>query len=183
MVERSTLKTSAMLHGLKAPFDAIPMADGSVVYAEIATGSITRASGDQFADKKVIAQGLAGPVQMVLGKDGALYVTEAAGKLTRVNMADGAKTTVADGLALPEGLAQTPWGSFIVAESAAKRLVEIDPANGTRRTVAENLPIGMPGGPGMPPPYIVTGVAVGADGSIYMSADMNNAIYRIRPQR
>lgn len=182
MVERSTLKTSAMLHGLKAPFDAIPMADGSVVYAEIATGSISRASGEKFADKKVIAQGLGGPVQMVLGKDGALYVTEAAGKLTRVNMADGTKTTVADGLALPEGVAQTPWGTFIVAESAAKRLVEIDPANGTRRTVAENLPIGMPGGPGMPPPYIVTGVAVGADGSIYMSADLNNAIYRIRPK-
>ncbi|WP_296442698.1 hypothetical protein [Rhodoferax sp. UBA5149] len=183
MVERSTLKTSAMLHGLKAPFDAIPMADGSVIYAEIATGSITRASGDKFADKKVIAQGLAGPVQMVLGKDGALYVTEAAGKLTRVSLADGAKTTVAEGLALPEGVAQTPWGTFIVAESAAKRLVEIDPANGTRRTVAEHLPIGMRGGPGMPPPYIVTGVAVGADGSIYMSADLNNAIYRIRPQR
>jgi len=183
MVERSTLKTSAMLHGLKAPFDAIPMADGSVVFAEIATGSITRASGAQWADRKVIAQGLAGPVQMVLGQDGALYVTEAAGNLVRVNMADGSKTTVAEGLALPEGVAQTPWGSFIVAESAAKRLVEIDPANGSRRTVADNLPIGMPGGAGMPPPYVVTGVAVGADGSIYMSADLNNAIYRIRPQR
>lgn len=183
MVERSTLKTSVMLHGLKAPFDAIPMTDGSVVYAEIATGSISRASGDKLANRKVITQGLAGPVQMVLGQDGALYVTEAAGKLTRVNMADGTKTTVTEGLALPEGLAQTPWGTFIVAESAAKRLVEIDPASGTRRTVADNLPIGMPGGPGMPPPYIVTGVAVGADGNIYVSADLNNAVYRIRPQR
>lgn len=183
LVERSTLKTSAMLHGLKAPFDAIPMADGSVIYAEIATGSISRASGDKLSDKKVITQGLAGPVQMVLGKDGALYVTEAAGKLTRVSLVDGAKTTVAEGLALPEGVAQTPWGTFIVAESAAQRLVEIDPANGTRRTVADKLPIGLAGGPGMPPPYVVTGVAVGADGIIYMSADLNNAIYRIRPQR
>ena len=183
LVERSTLKTSAVLHGLKAPYDAIPMSDGSVIYLEIATGNITRASGDKFADKKIIAQGLAGPVQMVLGKDGALYVTEAAGKLTRVSLADGVKTTVAEGLALPEGLAQTPWGSFIVAESAAQRLVEIDPANGTRRTVADKLPIGLHGGPGMPPPYVVTGVAVGVDGSIYMSADLNNAIYRIRPQR
>jgi streptogramin lyase len=172
-----------MLHGLKAPFDAIPMADGSVVYAEIATGSITRASGAQWADKKVIVQGLAGPVQMVLGQDGALYVTLAAGQLVRVNLADGSKATVADGLALPEGLAQTPWGSFIVAESAAKRLVEIDPVNGSRHSVAENLPIGMPGGVGMPPPYVVTGVAVGADGHIYVSSDLNNAIYRIRPQR
>lgn len=183
LVERSTLKTSAVLHGLKAPYDAIPMSDGSVIYLEIATGNISRASGDKFADKTIVAQGLAGPVQMVLGKDGALYVTEAAGKLTRVSLADGVKTTVAEGLALPEGLAQTPWGSFIVAESAAQRLVEIDPANGTRRTVADNLPIGLHGGPGMPAPYVVTGVAVGADGIIYMSADLNNAIYRIRPQR
>ncbi len=183
LVERSTLKTSAILHGLTTPFDAIPMADGSVIYAEIATGSIKRASGDKFADKKVIAQGLAGPVQMILGKDGAVYVTEAAGKLTRVSLSDGSKTTVADGLALPEGLAQTPWGTFIVAESAAKRLVEINPVDGSRRTVAEQLPIGLAGGPGMPPPYVVTGVAVGENGVIYMSADLNNAIYAIRPQR
>jgi sugar lactone lactonase YvrE len=120
---------------------------------------------------------------MILGKDGALYVTEAAGKLTRVSLSDGAKTTVADGLALPEGLAQTPWGTFIVAESAAKRLVEINPVDGSRRTVAEQLPIGLAGGPGMPPPYVVTGVAVGENGVIYMSADLNNAVYAIRPQR
>ena len=183
LVDRSTLKTSAMLHGLTTPFDAIPMADGSVVYAQIATGTLHRASGPQFADKKVIAQGLAGPVQMILGKDGALYVTEAAGKLTRVSLSDGAMTTVAEGLALPEGLAQTPWGTFIVAESAAKRLVEINPVDGSRRTVAENLPIGLAGGPGMPPPYVVTGVAVDNNGVIYMSADLNNAIYAIRPQR
>jgi len=183
LVDRATLKTSAIIHGLKAPMDAIPMPDGSVIFMEIATGSVTRASGDKFAQRKVVAQGLAGPVQMVIGRDGALYVTEAAGKLTRINMADGSKTTVAEGLALPEGLAQTPWGSFIVAETAARRLTEIDPANGSRRTVAENLQIGLPGGPGMPPSYVITGVAVGGDGTIYMSADRNNALYRIRPAR
>jgi len=183
LVDRATLKTSAMIHGLKAPTDAIPMPDGSVIFIELATGSITRASGAKFADRKTIAQGLAGPVQMVLGKDGALYVTEAAGKLTRVNIADGTKTTVADGLALPEGLSQTPWGSFIVAEAAAGRLTEIDPATGARRTVAANLPIGLAAGPGMPPPYVVTGVAVGGDGTVYFTADKNNALYRIRPVR
>jgi streptogramin lyase len=183
LVDRKTLKTSAMIHGLKAPMDAIPMPDGSIIYVELATGSITRASGDKFANKKLIAQGLAGPVQMVIGKDGALYVTEAGGKLIRVNMNDGSKTTVAEGLALPEGLAQTPWGSFIVAETAARRLTEIDPANGSRRTVADNLPIGLPAGPGMPPPYVVTGVAVGNDGIVYVTADRNNALYRIRPAR
>jgi streptogramin lyase len=182
LVDRKTRKTVETIHGLKAPFDALPMPDGSVIYAEIATGSITRASGPKFANKSVLASGLNGPVQMVVGQDGALYVTEAAGKLLRIPLdASAPLRTVAEGLALPEGVAQTPWGSFIVAESAARRLVEIDPANGTRRTVAENLPIGLAPGPGLPPPYVVTGVAVGRDGTIYMAADRNNAIYRIRP--
>ncbi|QOF78965.1 hypothetical protein [Variovorax sp. 38R] len=182
LVDRQTLKTVETIHGLKAPFDALPMPDGSVIYAELATGSITRASGPKFAEKSVLASGLNGPVQLVVGQDGALYVTEAAGKLLRIPLdASAPLRTVADGLALPEGLAQTPWGSFIVAESAARRLVEIDPATGTRRTVAENLPIGLAAGPGLPPPYVVTGVAVGRDGTVYVSADKNNSIYRIRP--
>ena len=183
IVDRATRKTVTTIHGLKAPTDALFLDDGSVVFIEIATGDVTRASGADFKERKVVAKGLAGPVQMVLGKDSALYVTEAAGNLVRINMADGTKTVVADKLALPEGVAQTPWGSFIVAEAAARRLVEINPADGTRRTVAENLPIGLEAGPGLPPPNVPTGVAVGADGVIYMSADRNNAIYKIKPQR
>lgn len=184
LVDRQTLRTVETLHGLKAPFDAMPMDDGSVIYAEIATGSITRAKGPRFAEKQVLASGLSGPVQMIIGQDGALYVTEVAGKLTRIPLdASAPLRAIAEGLALPEGVAQTPWGSFIVAESAARRLVEIDPANGARRTVADNLPIGLAASPGLPPPYVVTGVAVGSDGTIYMAADRNNAIYRIRPKR
>ncbi len=183
IIDRATRKTVLTIHGLKAPMDALFLDDGSLVFAEIATGEVTRASGADFKERKVIAKGLAGPVQMMVGKDGALYVTEAAGNLTRINMTDGSKTVVADKLALPEGVAQTPWGTFIVAEAAARRLVEIDPTNGSRRTVAENLPIGLEPGPGLPPPNIPTGVAVGADGVIYMSADRHNAIYKIKPQR
>ena len=183
VVDRATRKTTTVIHGLKAPMDALFLDDGSLVFAEIATGEVTRARGADFKERTVIAKGLAGPVQMILGKDGALYVTEAAGNLSRINLADGSKTVVADKLALPEGVAQTPWGTFIVAEAAASRLVEIDAKHGTRRTVAENLPIGLEAGPGLPPPYVSTGVAVGADGVIYVSADRNNAIYKIRPQR
>jgi len=183
LIDRASGKTTAMLHGFKAPYDAIPMDDGSLLVAEIATGSITRASGDSFATRTPLASGLGGPVQMVLGPDGQLYVTEAAGNIQRIDPKTGAKTQVATGLALPEGLAFTPWGTLVVAEAAAGRLTELDLANNQRRTVAEGLPIGLSAGPGMPPPYVPTGVAVGTDGSIYLSADRNNAIYRIRPVR
>jgi sugar lactone lactonase YvrE len=183
VLDRSGWKTTTMIHGLNAPMDAQFLADGSIAIAEIATGSITIASGAGFKERRTLATGLAGPVQIVVGPDGALYVTEAAGNLLRIDAASGAKTLVADKLLLPEGLAFTPWGSIIVAESAARRLTEINPADGSRRSVAENLPIGLEAGPGLPPPYVVTGVAVASDGSTYFSADRNNAIYRVRPQR
>ena len=183
VLDRATMKTLHMLHGWKAPYDTIPMADGSLLVAELATGSITQASGAAFATRKVVASGINGPVQMVLGRDGALYVTEAAGNLLRINLSDGSKTVVADQLALPEGVAETPWGTFIVAETAAARLTEIDPRTRLRRTVADKLPIGLSAGPGMPAPYVPTGVDVAADGTVYFSADRNNAIYRVRPAR
>ena len=183
VIDRATGKTEAMLHGFKAPYDAIPMADGSLLVAELATGSIIRVSGASLEQRAPLATGLAGPVQMVLGPDGMVYVTEAAGNVQRVDPKDGSKAMVATGLALPEGLAFTPWGALIVAEAAIGKLTEIDLANGQRRTVADNLPIGLQGAPGMPPPYVATGVAVGADGAVYVSANRNNAVYRIRPAR
>jgi streptogramin lyase len=182
LLDRATQKTLATAHDLKAPMDAIPMEDGTVLVAEFATGTVSRLSGADLKQKKVVAEGLTGPVQMVLGLDGAVYVTEAASKLTRINLADGSKSTVASDLAQPEGLAQTSWGSFIVAESAAHRLTEIDPADGSRHSIAENLQIGLSAGPGLPPPYVPTGVVVSADGTVYFSADLNNAIYRLKPQ-
>jgi streptogramin lyase len=181
VIDRSTMKTVANLHGFKAPYDALPLPDGSVLVAEIATGSVVKASGPGYATRQTVVSGLAGPVAMVLGRDGALHLTEAAGTLVRIDLSTGARTVLADKLALPEGLAETPWGSFIVAEAAAGRLTEIDPRSGARRTVAQGLPIGLSAGPGMPPPYVPTGVAVAADGTVFFSADRNNAIYRIRP--
>ena len=183
VLDRTTHKSIALTHGWKAPYDALPLADGSLLVAEIATGNITQASGADYKTRKVVASGLGGPVQMTMGKDGGLYVTEAAGNLVRINLADGSKKIITSGLALPEGVAQTPWGSFIIAEAALARISEFDPATGKLRTVADKLPIGLAGGPGMPPPYVATGVDVAADGSIYFSANRNNAIYRIRPQR
>ena len=183
LIDRSSLKTVTMLHGFKAPYDAIPMDDGSLLVAEIATGSLLRASGADYKERKVVASGLAGPVQMVLAKDGAVVMTEAAGNLVRIDLASGAKTVLASGLAMPEGVSQTPWGSFIVAETAARRLTEIDASGGGKRVVAENLPIGLEGGPGLPPPYMVTGVVVGDDGTVYVSGDRINALLKLRPLR
>jgi len=184
VIDKASGRTEAVLHGFKAPYDALPLDDGSVLVIEIATGDLLRLSGPNFSQRRTVASGLAGPVQMALAADGAsVYITEAAGTVAQVRLADGQKTTVADQLAGPEGIALTPWGTLVVAEAAAGRISEIDLAQKQRRTVADKLPIGLSGGPGMPPPYVPTGLTVAADGTLYFSADRNNAVYRVRPVR
>ena len=83
---------------------------------------------------------------------------------------------------MPEGLAQQADGQFIIAETAAQRLTLVNPENGERRVLAENLPIGFPAGPGMPPSGIPTGVAVDNNGVIYFGSDIDNGLYRIKPE-
>ena len=69
-------------------------------------------------------------------------------------------------------------GKLIVAEVGAKRIVQIDPQNGTVTEIAGNLPIGLPAAApgGLPVP---TGVGVGASGTIYVSSNIENAIYKV----
>jgi glucose/arabinose dehydrogenase len=171
------MKTVAVLHGLKAPMDAQFLPDGAIAIAEIASGEITEASGPGYTARRNLAKGLAGPVQLALGPDGALYVSEAAGAIRRVDLKTGAVSPVAEGLALPEGLAFTPWGSLVVAEAGARRLIELDLAKGTRSVIADNLQIGLAASPGTPPPYVATGVAVRANGAVCFTADLDNGLY------
>lgn len=177
VLDRSSGRTLKVLHGLKAPMDAQFLPDGGIAIAEIGSGEITLASGPGYAERRALARGLAGPVQMALGPDGALYVSEAAGSIRRIDLKTGVLSIAADGLALPEGVAFTPWGSLVVAEAGARRLVEIDLARGTRSVIADPLPIGLAPSPGTPPPYVATGVAVRKDGSICFTADLDNGLY------
>ena len=78
-----------------------------------------------------------------------------------------------------EGLALLPNGKLVVAEVGAKRVVEIDPQSGKVTEIAGNLPIGLAASPGLPPTNLPTGVAVGAGGAIYVTSDIENAIYKI----
>lgn len=175
-LERGSWKTVAA--GMfNAPTDALPLADGSILVAEEGTGSIVRARGPELKDRDVVAERVDHPMQMTIARDGGLYVTQATGTLLRVDLGDRSTRTIATGLELPKGVAQTPWGTFVVLEAAARRLTEVEPASGERRTIASDLPVGMAGA------IMPTGVAVDADGNVYLSADANNAIYTVRPRK
>jgi sugar lactone lactonase YvrE len=179
LIDRRTGKTKEMLHDFKAPHDAVRLGDGSILVNELGSKSLVRASGEHGKDRTVVIGGLEGPVGLAAGPGDAVYVTEAfAGQVSKVG-SNGEKAVVARDLKGPEGIALAPDGRLIVAEVGAKRIVSIDPKDGTVTEIAGNLPIGLPAAPGGLPSNIPTGVGVGATGVIYFSSDIENAIYKV----
>jgi sugar lactone lactonase YvrE len=180
VIDRKTHKTLDLLHDFKAPHDAIRLSDGSILVNELGTKSLVRASGDHGKDRKTVVGDLEGPIGLVEGPSNSVYLTEAfAGQVSKVDLASGAKTVVAKDLKQPEGIAITQDGKLIVAEVGAKRVVSIDPQSSAVTELAGNLPIGLAGPPGGLPTHIPTGVGVGATGTIYVSSDVENAIYKL----
>ncbi len=179
VIDRKSGTTKEMMHGFKAPHDAIRLDEGSILVNELGSKSLIRASGEHGKDRTVLIGGLEGPVGLVAGSSGDVYVTEAfAGQLSKVG-SNGEKTVVAKDLKMPEGIARADDGKLIVAEVGAKRIIQIDPQSGNVTEIAGNLPIGLMGAPGTLPTNIPTGVGIGASGTIYFSSDIENAIYKV----
>lgn len=182
-IERATGKPLAMLHDFKAPVDAIEAEDGSLLVLELGSGSLIRVKGAEGKDRTTITGELNGPVAMAGAGPGAVYVTEyASGAVVRINLANGAKNVVASGLKAPEGIDVAPDGRLIVAEVGLRRVIAIDPKDGAITPLASNLSIGLPAFQGGPPANVPTGVAVGKSGTIYVTSDLRNAIYKLTPQ-
>jgi sugar lactone lactonase YvrE len=180
-VDRKTGKLVATLGDFAQPVDAIEGNDGSVYVAENGSGNFVKVSADGKT-RTTLAKDLRGPVAMAQGANNLVYVTEsAAGAVTQIDIASGARKVVADGLSGPEGIDVGPDGRLFVAEVGQKRIVSIDPATGAKTVIASNLDIGLPSYPGGPPALIPTGVAVAKSGTVYVSSDLRNALYKLTP--
>jgi sugar lactone lactonase YvrE len=177
VIDRQTGKTIEMLHDFKAPHDAIALEDGSLLVNELGTKSLLRVSGEHGKDRTTVIGELGGPVGLVAGPGGSVYLTEAfTGQVSKIE-AGGQKTVVTKDLKMPEGIALAADGKLIVAEVGAKRIVQVDPATGSVTEITGNLPIGLPAIPGVLPTNV--GVGVGTSGTIYFTSDVENAIYKI----
>lgn len=180
-VDRKSGKLVATLSDFAAPVDAIEAADGTMYVAELATGNLVKVSADG-KQRSTVAKDLRGPVALAQGPGNVIYVTEiAAGAVSQFDVASGARKVVADGLAGPEGIDVGPDGKLYVAEVGQKRIVAIDPASGAKTVIASNLDIGLEPFPGGPPALVPTGVAVAKSGTVYVSSDRRNALYKLTP--
>ena len=180
-VDRKTGKLVATLGDFAAPVDALEMADGTIYVAELASANLVKVSADGKTRSTVVKE-LRSPVALAQGPGNLIYVTEiAAGAVSQIDVVTGARKVVADGLAGPEGIDVGPDGLLYVAEVGQKRVVAIDPATGTKTVIASNLDIGLASYPGGPPALVPTGVAVGRTGTVYVSSDIRNALYKLTP--
>jgi streptogramin lyase len=180
VVDRAT--GAAVMHrGFMAPTDAIELSDGRLIVLEAATGKIRPVEVEAVEPQ---IEGLNMPVAMVEAAGGVLYVTETSGALARVDLATKKITRVLEGLAGPEGVDIGPDGKVYIAEAKAGRVIAFDPKDGAQKVIAEGLKMGLPAAEGTLPAFTTTGVAVSKkDGSVYVSSDITNAIYRITPSQ
>lgn len=182
IVDRATGANIDSLFGFGAPYGALVEKNGAILVADYAMDSLTRIENAEGRPRTIIAKDLGGPVGLVSDGSNGVYVTgHKDGTVSWVDLTSGARTVVASGLEQPEGMARLPNGKLAVAEVGTRRLILVDPGDGSVTAIESDLPIGFDlGGSGLPP-AIVTGVAATRDGSIYVTGDVNNSLIRVRP--
>jgi sugar lactone lactonase YvrE len=159
---------------------------GALVVAELGAGRVLSVRPGKV---ETLATGLREPLGVAIGPDGDCLVSEAAaGRVVRLT-GSGAEA-VLDGLQRPQGIAVRA-GRLHVVDAGARALIAFDLVSGARETLAADLPVGAPPGVtpkplrGLPPfsgpqgPF--AGIAAGADGTLYLSADAEGSVVALRP--
>jgi hypothetical protein len=74
-------------------------------------------------------------------------------------------------------------GRLVVAEVGAKRIIALNPDDATDEleVLASNLPLGLPPFMGPPKTFLPTGVIVGKNGIIYVTADVSHTVLKLTP--
>jgi sugar lactone lactonase YvrE len=175
----------ASYHDFAVPLNAIRF-QGDLIVAELGTASVLRVDGMDPTQRTPLITEMGVPAGLAATTD-ELWVSDfATGQILQL-VAGGAVLAepelIASGLMAPEGLAITDEGLLLVVESGANRLSAVDLETGEVLLVAEDLALGMPAWPGMPPTGLLNGVAVDSAGTIYVTGDIDNVLYRITPEQ
>jgi len=166
-----------------APYDMEFMEDGSLLVADYKKNNLLMIAPGESRDEKIVAEGLNGPVGLALTGNDTVYVSEYnSGQISRLSLANGTREAIVSDLLQPEGLTLDQHGGLIITETGGNRLHRLMTETGEVKVIAENIPMGLPGGKDMPEPFLLTGVTVDRDNRIFVASDLENAIYRLTPR-
>lgn len=180
LVDRSNYQTVATWTKIEAPAGVVLRDNGDPIVADFATGRIIGLSRTDRDLRDIVADGLAGPVGLGWAGPDALFVTEhTAGTLLRINLEDGSRTVISNTVSEPEGLTVLADGRVAVVEVGRRRVVAIDPTTGVSEVLAVELPVGTRVARAPESIYVPSGIAEGADGSLYLTSDQDNSVLKI----
>ena len=164
-----------------APLNAIRF-QGDLVVADLGTRSVIRRDAAAGMHTIVAAAGFGIPLGLAATDDDLWMGDWITGIIWQV-IADGgvldAPHLVTSGLAQPEGLAVDVDGSLLVVEAGIGQLTRVDSTTGIQSIVAGDLALGAPAPGGLPPTWMLNGVAVGGSGDIYVTGDLGSVVYRL----
>lgn len=184
----ATAESELLVDGLGQLYGVAVDRNGAIATTDIADGKVYTVA-DGKADE--VASGLAQPIDVAFAADGSLLVSESgAGRIVRVT---GSGTdTIVDGLETPHGIL-VHEGKLLIVDVGAKTLVSVDLETKAREIVASNLPVGAPEGvtpkpllgiaPFSGPQGPFAGIAVGPDGTLFISGDAEGSVIALRKQR
>jgi DNA-binding beta-propeller fold protein YncE len=180
MVDRATGKTLSRWRDIKTPLGILLTAGGDPLVIDFASGTLIGLSRSDRKQRNVITADLAGPAGLTWAGENSVYVSEAlGGTVSEIDLATGTRKIIATGIAQPEGLTRMLDGSIAVVEVGKQRVIAINPGSGAITILASDLPVGEPVANAPPPVYLPSGIAQGADGSLFISADRNNSILQL----
>ncbi len=164
--------------GLPGAMDVAAYGDGSLLVSVLAGGKLERIAQD--GERSTVVEGLGAPVGIAVDEAGQVFVCEwATGNVIQVDLESKETKVVASGLEQPEGIAMGGAGRLLVTEVGTQSVVAIDVATGKRETIATDIPMGLGVTPQFPPMGVPTGVVAASDGSLFVSADLTDSIWRI----
>jgi len=180
VIDRRDQRLVAESTAIAVPRGVLLGEDDAPIVADLRGGRLVRIAGAEVVE---LAGGLGAPVGLAADSDGALLVTDfAGGRVLRVagDAPPGAAATVlSSGLEQPTGVARMKDGRLAVVEASAGRVVAVAPRTDVRTVLARDLATSLVGLD--LPADTPAGLAVGADGALYVSCPGNNSIVRIRP--
>jgi sugar lactone lactonase YvrE len=164
---------------------AAPAAAAPPVVVATGLGAPVGLSRDRSAtdsDTASSAPSRAPPSDATRAAEAPWLVTDfAGGRLLQVLATTGAVQVLATGLEAPTGAVRMRDGRLAVVEAGAGRVVAIDAQSGVRTLLASGLATSLDGLD--LPADTPAGIAVGANGDLYVSCPGNNSIVRLRVRR
>ena len=161
---------------LAAPVSAVRYGNGLAV-AEHGKSSVTLyGAGEPI----ILASDLPAPTSLVVDGEDLLVGDFELGEIRRIarnGVPLSEPETLVSGLRAPEGFVLAKDG-FVVVEASIGRILYVD-KSGVRRELA-TIPAGAPAFPGLPPSQIFNGIAMDADGNLFITGETERVLYRIR---